>query len=292
MSRSVIGAMPDGRLIVRTFSRYLHGDVRVLDPVTGRSTPLRSHEEDVESYSTTAAAYGTRVVRLLENDEPGGWILEATDLRTGLIREVMNTWGAQVWNCGTGWEYPADLQFHRGELYFSWCVTSAPGDVGVYRMGPGDTAPRLWLRGRYDIAWEDDTFLARSPVLVPDPPDPGEFTGSPPSRYDADGARRGALDPASYIARVDRENDRLEYGDGSVAGLSPRARDVVVSRHGRFAAWREDGTGWLLDARTRVAVRLPGTVTGEVSISNAGYLQWRTADGYYVLDLAALGRGT
>ncbi|MEU0478388.1 hypothetical protein ABZ260_04270 [Streptosporangium sp. NPDC006013] len=80
----------------------------------------------------------------------------------------------------------------------------------------------------------------------------------------------------------------MEYGDGTVAGLSPRAKNVDVSRHGRFAAWREGGAGWLLDARTRTAVRLPGRETDKVSISNARYLHWKTADGYHVLDLAAL----
>ncbi|WP_344981045.1 hypothetical protein [Streptosporangium fragile] len=287
MSRSVVGVLPDGRLLVRKFSRYLPylDHVDIFDPVTGRSTVW--HHKEEESYTTTAAAHDTRVVRLIENDEPGGWILEATDMRTGLTREVMNTWGGPGWYCGNAWQYPIDLQFHRGELYFSRCVTGAAGDVGVYRMGPGDEIPRLWLRGLYDILWEGDTFLARSPVVA-NSSDPGEFTDSPPARYGPDGARRGAPDPASHIAQVNTDRDRLEYGDGTAAGMSPRAKNVDISRHGRFAAWREGGVGWLLDARTRVAVRLPGQATDEVSISNAGYLHWKTAGGYNVLDLATL----
>ncbi|GLW24957.1 hypothetical protein DI270_016110 [Microbispora triticiradicis] len=88
--------------------------------------------------------------------------------------------------------------------------------------------------------------------------------------------------------RVDSNEDLLEYGDGAVTGMSPHAKDVGVSRHGRFAAWREGRTGWLLDARTRAAVRLPGGATDQMSFSDAGYLQWRTAGGYDVLDLATL----
>ncbi|MEU8205473.1 hypothetical protein [Streptosporangium sp. NPDC049046] len=287
MSRSVVGALPDGRLIVRRFSRYLPylDHVDILDPATGRSTLLQ--RKNRESYTVAAAAHGTRVVKVLGNDEPGGWILEVTDMRTGLTRQMLNTWGVPGGHCGTGWRYPVDLQFHRGELYFSRCVTGATGDVGVYRMGPGDRTPRLWLRGLYDIVWEGDTFLARSPVVA-DSSDPGEFTGSPPARHGLDGAGRGAPDPASYIARVGRNRDSLEYDDGTIAGLSPNARNIGISRHGRFAAWREGGAGWLLDARTRTAVRLPGRETDEVRISNARYLQWKTADGYHVLDLATL----
>ncbi|MEV0752448.1 hypothetical protein [Streptosporangium sp. NPDC050280] len=287
MSRSVVGALPDGRFIVRRFSRYLPylDHVDILDPATGRSTLLQ--RKDRESYTAAAAAHGTRVVKVLGNDEPGGWILEVTDMRTGLTRQMLNTWGVPGGHCGTGWRYPVDLQFHRGELYFSRCVTGATGDVGVYRMGPGDRTPRLWLRGLYDIAWEGDTFLARSPVVA-DSSDPEEFTGSPPARYGPDGARRDAPDPTSYIARVGRDWNSLEYNDGTVIGLSAGAKNVGISRYGRFAAWREGGAGWLLDARTRTAVRLPGRKTDKVSISNARYLQWKTADGYHVLDLATL----
>jgi hypothetical protein len=288
MSRSVVGTLPDGRLIVRKSSRNLPylDHVDVFDPATGRSTLLQRTER--ESYTAAAAAHGTRVVKLLGNNEPGGWILEVTDLHTGLTREVMNAWSTPAGYCGRSWPYPVDLRFHRGELYFSACVSGNAGDVGVYRMGPGDKTPRLWRKGLYDIAWEGDAFLAKTPVLAPDSADPGDFTGSP-ARYGPDGTRRGAPDPASYIARVDENQDRLEYGDGTAAGIGPRARDVAVSRHGRFAAWREGGTGWLLDARTRTAVRLPGrAAVEEVGISHAGYLQWRAADAYNVLDLAAL----
>ncbi|MBG0824766.1 hypothetical protein HS048_29105 [Planomonospora sp. ID91781] len=288
MARDVVGTLPDGRLIVRKSSRRLPylDHVDLFDPATGRSALLQRTTER-ESYTAAAAAHGTRVVKLLGNDEPGGWILEATDLRTGLTREVMNTWGGPAGYCGRGWPYPVDLVFHRGDLYFSACVSGDAGDVGVYRMGPGDEIPRLWRRGLYDIVWEGDAFLAKSPVLTPDSADPGDFTGSP-ARYGPDGTRRGVPDPASYIVRVDEDRDLLEYGDGTAAGIGPRARGVAVSRHGRFAVWREGGTGWLLDARTRTAVRLPGRAVEEVGISHAGYLQWRTAGVCNVVDLAVL----
>ncbi|GLW24956.1 hypothetical protein Mame01_49980 [Microbispora amethystogenes] len=80
--------------------------------------------------------------------------------------------------------------------------TASPGAASPGRTGPPETPDPVRKTGTpfaraylYDIAWEGDTFLARSPVLLDHPMSPGEFTGSPPARYGPDGARRGAPDP-------------------------------------------------------------------------------------------------
>ncbi|MEU8270452.1 hypothetical protein AB0B89_25260 [Sphaerisporangium sp. NPDC049002] len=278
----VVGTLPDGRpLVGRGRHRFQPGRVDILDPATGRSSLLVQDAPDTESFTVLAAADGSYVARLLGNDEPGGWELEVIDLRTGRARTVVDTWQESAWQCGNGWDYPRDLQLHQGLLYFSRCVTTGTGDVGVFRIDPGHGTPGLWRRGLYDLTWQSDGFLARSPVVSGD-----AFTGSL-ARFAPDGTRRGLPVLAAYLQPEDVDNlHRLEYADGTAAVLSPRAKGVSTQSH--FAVWREGQAAWLLDVRTRTATRLPGRRITEAFFPSPGFLQWHADDDDHAVDLRTL----